>query len=134
MSGKCWECGSEDHIRPNCPDWLRIIDSNGKAPAGHKGAKDKALQAWKDKKSKEKAHMKALGYETEDPNTEDEDDGSDDEQCFALGPPLTPAPVQTTNSFDQLGNDDDSDDDSVVDGASAAELLNAVASRIQREK
>ena len=45
--------------------------------------KDKALQAWKDKRAKERTHMKALGY---DENTED-DDGDDDEDdaIFALG-------------------------------------------------
>ena len=47
---------------------------------------------------------------------------------------MTPAPVETNNSFTHLGNDDDSDDDDVVDGASTAEQLNTVASRIQREK
>ena len=37
--------------------------------------KDKALQAWKDKRAKERSHMKALGYDT---GTEDEDDEDSD--------------------------------------------------------
>ena len=85
--GKCWECGAEDHIRPQCPQWLSIIDGNGKPPLGHKGAKDRALQAFKERKQKEKSHMKALGYDTGEMevDTENEDDDSDADQVFALG-------------------------------------------------
>ena len=47
--------------------------------------KDKAFQARKDKRVKEKSHMKALGY---DENTEDEDgDEEDDDTIFTLGVP-----------------------------------------------
>ena len=81
-SGRCWDCGSEDHIRPDCPHWKSIIDSAGKPPVGYKGMKDKALQAWKDKRAKERSHMKALGYDT---GTEDEDDEDSDQGDTLVG-------------------------------------------------
>ena len=120
-SGRCWECGAEDHTRPTCPQWLRIVGADGKPPKGHMGMKDKALKAFKEKQAKARAHMKTLGYED---HTEDEDDDEEiDETMFAIGVTrIAHEPVPTSNSFEHL----ESDDDDLVD----AELLNDVGSRI----
>ena len=90
-SGKCWDCGDENHTRPDCPHWKSIIDSNGKPPNGYKGMKDKAYAAFKEKRDKARSHLKALGYE---PNTEDEDeeDVEPDSMVLCLGS-ITPQPL-----------------------------------------
>ena len=51
----CWECGAADHSRHQCEKWLKILDKDGRPPAGHKGAKDKAKDAWQKKRSAAKA-------------------------------------------------------------------------------
>ena len=43
----CWECEIEGHSRHECPQWKRMLGYDGRPPAGHKGAKDKALETWK---------------------------------------------------------------------------------------
>lgn len=100
----CWQCGVEGHNRAQCSEWLAVLDKNGKPPPGHKGAKDKAYDAWKAKRGTSKTgkgggkggkggrrdHVKALGGDSE--NTEDEDDfwsesesdGGDTDRCFAF--------------------------------------------------
>ncbi len=73
-SGRCWECGADDHLQPACPHYKKICGSDGKPPKGHMGAKAKALKAFKEKQAKQRQHMKALGYETMTDDTEDDDD------------------------------------------------------------
>ena len=53
-----------NHSRHECPQWQRIFDSKGIPPTGHKGAKDRAYEAWKAKKAAAKANkenLKAFG-------------------------------------------------------------------------
>ena len=52
----CWECGEEDHQRHECPKWKQGCGSNGVAPGGHKGARDKAYAKWKENRYKAKVN------------------------------------------------------------------------------
>ena len=112
-SGTCWECESTEHMQPACPIYARLLAANGgKKPAGHMGAKDKALKAWKEANKKKRAHMKALGYDTGNDTEDDDDDEGDSDLCLALGVELPPmAPVSTSNPFQPLSDGDDSDYD-----------------------
>ena len=118
----CWQCGVEGHNRANCPEWLAVLDKNGKPPPGHKGAKDKAYDAWKAKRGTSKTgkgngkgnkggrrdHVKALGGDSE--NTEDEDDfwsesesdGADTDRCFAFTEVRTGTPWKDALGFPAL--------------------------------
>ena len=101
----CFQCGKEGHSRRECPEWLAMIDKDGKPPRDHKGAKDKAYEAWKAKRaaarsakgdgkgSRGKEHVKALGGKGgNSDDTEDDDDywsesESEDgatDRCFAF--------------------------------------------------
>ena len=107
--------------------------------------KDRALKAWKDKRTKERSHMKALGYE---PNTEDEDEGESDggHLMFALGVTAdVHQPVDDANFSDHLVDDDadeipnlsSSDSDPEADpelNPHPVALLNEVAYRRYRKK
>ena len=57
------------------------MDSDGKPPAGHKGAKDKAWAKWKaDRAASKKDRINMLEVETED----DDDDEHDGDLIFGL--------------------------------------------------
>ena len=77
----CWQCGSLKHSRYECPEWKGVLDKYGKPPAGHMGAKDKALAKWKEErkaKQSQKRHVKALGVDDDD-DTEDYTDSEDED-------------------------------------------------------
>ena len=67
----CFECGSDDHLRAECPAWKRILDSSGAPPAQHKGARDKAYASWKEKKQRARVN-----------SFEGELDGDDDDELI----------------------------------------------------
>ena len=102
----CWECADLKHSRHECPKWKALLDRDGRPPAGHKGAKDKAYAEWK--KARDAARKKKTGKINAlgDDDTEDEDDTeseSDDDiaphRIFALNnssrtlsPTISPPP------------------------------------------
>ena len=98
----CFECGSADHSRKECPAWLRILDKEGKPPAGHKGARDKAFATFKDKIKNDKTKI-VKSFIDEDLGTEGEDDfeydGQNNGQFFSF---LANNPVPIMNSFQEL--------------------------------
>ena len=104
----CWECGKEGHSRHACPDWKRILDKEGRPPAGHKGAKDKAFAKWKLEKAvaAKKNQINFLGERVVvDDNTEDEDDERDQVDEFGLRHlKVMVEPVKLSNSFDALAD------------------------------
>ena len=110
----CWECGVEGHSRWECDAWKRILDSNGRPPAGHQGAKDKAYVAWKKKRDAEreksgKGSRSINGLAAhEDTEGESDDDWDEDEEpgtVFALAyKDREPAPV--SNRYQALQTTD----------------------------
>ena len=118
----CWECGQEGHSRHECEIWKKLLDSQGRPPADHKGAKDKAYLAWKAKRDaarvrkgagKGAASLRVLanGENTED---EDDDDWEEDEnygKVWALTYPADRPPVSTSNKFEALTSSDDDPDE-----------------------
>ena len=102
--------------------------------------KDRALQAWKDKKSKQRTHMKALGY---DANTEDEDDDDSDGEDMMFGfnnvsnPNIDVRPTLDNSSHDMPNLEHDSDTDIEDDpdlDQHMVHLLNDAAQRRYRQK
>ena len=77
------------HSRHECPQWLRVLDSKGIPPNGHKGAKDKALEAWKAKRNAAKAkkeHLKAFGPgPNQDTESEDDSWSESEEEEVGVG-------------------------------------------------
>ena len=89
----CWECSTEGYSRHECPAWKKIIDSQGRPPAGHKGAKDKAYASWKAKRDAAKAAggkgagaktLNALSNGEEDTEGETDDDEWDEPEPGAM--------------------------------------------------
>ena len=156
----CWECGVDGHSRHECPNWLRILDSDGRPPASHKGKKDIALEKWKqDRTSFRKNRINVIGVEAEaddfseteyeDDFTEDDDD--DDELDYiiparminALSHLKTPTPV--VNKYEPLSEEgplpclmnDISEDEgpkSCPEGSKTLELLNKFAHHVHEGK
>ena len=115
----CWECGQEGHSRHECPQWKRVIGKDGKPPAGHQGAKDKAWKKWKAEKeaARKKERINQLTHDDAGENTEDEDGGEEyDEAGTGRVCALINEPIPTSNSFAALTDHcDDSVDDELVE-------------------
>ena len=139
----CWECGEQGHNRQDCPKWKKIVDSTGKAPQGHQGAKDKAWAKWKSEKAASKG--KDLVNMLHDVDTEDEDDSEygdfnftqvekgtswADAQCMGgeILAPLIVRPPMVTNAFDVL-KDSSADCGPTIDDQTL-QLMNSFAHRV----
>ena len=111
------------------------MDKDGKPPAGHKGAKDKAFAKWKAEKAAataaatKKGQINFLGETAVvDDNTEDEDDGSDKVDEFGLRHlKVMVEPVKLSNSFEAL---DDSDPENTLSDE-VVDAMNKFAHRLQ---
>ena len=115
----CYECGAPDHSRIDCDAWKRILDADGRPPAGHQGKKDRALATWKAKRAAASGKggggkVNALGVSQDDDyddygNTEDEDDyyEAPPHMFNALGvrkPSLTAQDAVPENDFEFLNS------------------------------
>jgi hypothetical protein len=107
----CWCCGKPDHKRGDCPDFKKLLkDNGGRVPKNYVGAWEKSI-----KKPPTKP-VAVLGIDESD----DIPTGEHDE-TVRLWPVLPrPPPVDVTNAFDALAEDDSDDEESELVKALAA--------------
>ena len=54
----------KDHKRDECPAYAKLLENNnGKVPANHESAYNKAKKAWIEAKKSKGAHVKTMGNE-----------------------------------------------------------------------
>ena len=126
----CWCCGSEDHRRENCPEFIKIKKANGgKVPKGYEGAYEKSLKkSGQSQKVIAPISVTPLSVPVEY-----------NETTIPVWPLLSapskaarrPPKLQvtpTSNKFDVFMNDNDEDDDD--DEESLMKTLNAMTSSV----
>ena len=101
----CWCCGEEGHTRAKCDKFKAIIAKNGgKVPKNYEGAYEKAMKA-----------RKVNSVSVEGMGNDDFEDDDELEETVRVWPIMPiPKPVTTSNSFMNLSETDDEDDESEV--------------------